>query len=95
MHGFETTVPYFARPSRQAPSEKRGGFDLHSPTQFAPNEDLGAPTYPRTWKADMANLIAVGMGLVWNPDAPTVHPQDFAAYLKERFSAEKSQQSSL
>jgi pantoate--beta-alanine ligase len=47
-----------------------------NPTQFAAHEDLGS--YPRTWKADIAKLIAEGVDLVWHPDAKTMYPEGFA-----------------
>lgn len=47
-----------------------------NPTQFAAHEDLGS--YPRTWKADIARLMAEGVDLVWNPDAKTMYPDGFA-----------------
>lgn len=47
-----------------------------NPAQFAAHEDLGS--YPRTWKADIAKLMAEGVDLVWNPDAKTMYPEGFA-----------------
>lgn len=47
-----------------------------NPTQFAAHEDLGS--YPRTWKEDIAKLMAEGVDLVWNPDAKTMYPDGFA-----------------
>lgn len=47
-----------------------------NPTQFAAHEDLGS--YPRTWKEDIAKLMAEGVDLVWNPDAKTMYPEGFA-----------------
>lgn len=47
-----------------------------NPTQFAAHEDLGS--YPRTWKEDIAKLIAEGVDLVWHPDAKTMYPEGFA-----------------
>lgn len=47
-----------------------------NPAQFAAHEDLGS--YPRTWKADIAKLMAEGVDLVWNPDAKTMYPDGFA-----------------
>lgn len=47
-----------------------------NPTQFAAHEDLGS--YPRTWKADIAKLIAEGVDLVWHPDVTTMYPESFA-----------------
>jgi pantoate--beta-alanine ligase len=47
-----------------------------NPTQFAPSEDFGS--YPRTWKADVAKLMAEGVDLIWNPDVKTMYPVGFA-----------------
>lgn len=47
-----------------------------NPTQFAAHEDLGS--YPRTWKEDIAKLMAEGVDLVWNPDAKIMYPEGFA-----------------
>ena len=47
-----------------------------NPAQFAAHEDLGS--YPRTWKADIARLMAEGVDLVWNPDVKTMYPEGFA-----------------
>jgi pantoate--beta-alanine ligase len=47
-----------------------------NPTQFAPTEDFGS--YPRTWKADVAKLMAEGVDLIWNPDVKTMYPVGFA-----------------
>ena len=47
-----------------------------NPTQFAPTEDFGS--YPRTWKADLAELTAEGVDLIWNPDVKTMYPEGFA-----------------
>lgn len=47
-----------------------------NPTQFAAHEDLGS--YPRTWKADIARLIAEGVDVVWHPDVTTMYPEGFA-----------------
>ncbi|MDR3464409.1 MAG: pantoate--beta-alanine ligase [Xanthobacteraceae bacterium] len=47
-----------------------------NPTQFAPHEDLAS--YPRTWKADLARLVAEGVDLVWNPGADIMYPSGFA-----------------
>ena len=48
-----------------------------NPTQFAPTEDFGS--YPRTWKADVAKLMAEGVDLIWNPDVRTMYPDGFAS----------------
>jgi pantoate--beta-alanine ligase len=47
-----------------------------NPTQFAPSEDFSS--YPRTWKADIAELAAENVDLVWNPDVKTMYPEGFA-----------------
>jgi pantoate--beta-alanine ligase len=47
-----------------------------NPTQFAPSEDFNS--YPRTWKADIAELAAENVDLVWNPDVKTMYPEGFA-----------------
>src|ERR1700752_737870 len=47
-----------------------------NPTQFAPTEDFGS--YPRTWKSDVAKLVAEGVDLIWNPDVKTMYPDGFA-----------------
>jgi pantoate--beta-alanine ligase len=50
-----------------------------NPTQFAPNEDLGA--YPRTWSADLAALAEHNADLVWAPSVETMYPKDFATHI--------------
>ncbi len=47
-----------------------------NPTQFAPTEDFGS--YPRTWKSDVAKLMAEDVELIWNPDVKTMYPEGFA-----------------
>jgi pantoate--beta-alanine ligase len=47
-----------------------------NPTQFAPTEDFGS--YPRTWKADVAQLAAEKVDLIWNPDVKAMYPEGFA-----------------
>ena len=47
-----------------------------NPAQFAPTEDFGS--YPRTWKADVAQLAAENVDLIWNPDVKTMYPAGFA-----------------
>src|SRR6202012_227686 len=47
-----------------------------NPAQFAPTEDFGS--YPRTWKADVAKLVAENVDLIWNPDVKTMYPDGFA-----------------
>lgn len=46
-----------------------------NPAQFAPHEDLDA--YPRTWKADLEQLTAEGVDLVWAPTVKVMYPEDF------------------
>lgn len=43
-----------------------------NPTQFGPNEDF--QRYPRTLKADLAQLAALGVDAVFAPAAETVYP---------------------
>ncbi len=47
-----------------------------NPAQFAPTEDFGS--YPRTFDADLAELRAHDVDLVWAPSAETMYPQGFA-----------------
>jgi pantoate--beta-alanine ligase len=47
-----------------------------NPTQFAPSEDFSS--YPRTWKADVAQLAAEKVDLIWNPDVKAMYPEGFA-----------------
>ena len=47
-----------------------------NPTQFAPTEDFGS--YPRTWKSDVARLLAEEVDLIWNPDVKTMYPDGFS-----------------
>ena len=47
-----------------------------NPTQFAPTEDFSS--YPRTWKADVAQLTAEKVDLIWNPDVKAMYPEGFA-----------------
>lgn len=47
-----------------------------NPVQFAPHEDFA--TYPRTWNADLAALIALKVDLVWAPSVEVMYPQGFA-----------------
>src|SRR5215469_4102561 len=47
-----------------------------NPTQFAPTEDFGS--YPRTWRADVAKLVAEKADIIWHPDAKIMYPDGFA-----------------
>jgi pantoate--beta-alanine ligase len=47
-----------------------------NPAQFAPSEDFSS--YPRTWKADVAKLMAEKVDLIWYPDVKTMYPDGFA-----------------
>ncbi|MBI2432352.1 MAG: pantoate--beta-alanine ligase [Candidatus Hydrogenedentes bacterium] len=51
-----------------------------NPAQFAPNEDLDK--YPRTWDADLALAEAIGVDLVYAPNAATMYPAGFATYVQ-------------
>ena len=47
-----------------------------NPAQFAPSEDFGS--YPRTWKADVARLVAEKVDAIWNPDVKAMYPEGFS-----------------
>jgi pantoate--beta-alanine ligase len=47
-----------------------------NPAQFAPHEDL--KTYPQTFAADIAALVALKADLVWAPSVATMYPAGFA-----------------
>jgi len=51
-----------------------------NPTQFGPNEDLAS--YPRDLKHDCAMLEALGVDLVFNPDASEFYPRDFCSWVQ-------------
>ena len=46
-----------------------------NPAQFAPSEDFSS--YPRTFDADVAVLAALGVDIVWAPEARTMYPEGF------------------
>jgi len=48
-----------------------------NPAQFAPHEDL--KTYPRTFVADHAALLAAAADLIWSPNVATMYPEGFAS----------------
>lgn len=47
-----------------------------NPTQFAPNEDYSR--YPRDQRGDLAKLAALGVDLVFAPNAALMYPEGFA-----------------
>jgi pantoate--beta-alanine ligase len=51
-----------------------------NPTQFAPQEDLGA--YPRDLKKDLALLEAEKVDLVWIPENRDMYPEDFQTWVR-------------
>ncbi len=57
-----------------------------NPTQFAPNEDL--ERYPRDEKADLRQLGALGVGLVWAPSVEEMYPGGFSTGVKPGKAAE-------
>lgn len=51
-----------------------------NPAQFGPNEDFGR--YPRTFEADVAQLAAEGIDLIYAPGAAQMYPEGFAARIE-------------
>src|SRR6201985_1833228 len=47
-----------------------------NPAQFAPTEDFSS--YPRTWKADLVELTAEKVDLIWYPEIKAMYPDGFA-----------------
>jgi pantoate--beta-alanine ligase len=50
-----------------------------NPTQFAPHEDLDS--YPRTFEDDCKLLDALGVDVVYAPDADSMYPEGYATYV--------------
>jgi len=50
-----------------------------NPMQFGPNEDLSK--YPQTFESDMAKLEAVGVDVLFAPDAKEMYPAGFTTYV--------------
>src|SRR5438067_822073 len=47
-----------------------------NPTQFAPHEDFSS--YPRTFDADLAKLVELGVDAVYAPTPATMYPPGFS-----------------
>lgn len=50
-----------------------------NPAQFAPHEDLD--TYPRPFEDDCALLDALGVEILYAPDAASMYPEGYATYV--------------
>ena len=48
-----------------------------NPTQFAPHEDF--KSYPRETEADLSQLDALGVDIVFNPNQEEIYPKDLSA----------------
>jgi pantoate--beta-alanine ligase len=57
-----------------------------NPAQFAPHEDFGS--YPRSLAADLAELAALNVDLVWAPDVKTMYPKNFGTQIVPRGPAQ-------
>lgn len=57
-----------------------------NPAQFAPNEDL--ERYPRDEEADLKQLAALGVDLVWAPTAEEIYPGGFSTGVRPGTAAE-------
>lgn len=50
-----------------------------NPTQFGPNEDFAS--YPREFESDCAKIEAVGVDVVFHPEAEQMYPQNYTVYV--------------